>query len=261
MTNEVMVEVRDLAIRFPVYGVDQRSLKKQLAKIAIGGVLGGRGQAGGSNTVAALSHVNLSLRPGDRLALVGPNGAGKTTLLRVIAGVYAPDEGTVETVGKIAGLLDLSLGLQPTATGMENIYLRGLVAGLSKAEIQAKVADIGSFSGLGAFLGLPLKTYSSGMMARLAFAVATSVDADILLMDEWIAVGDADFRDQAQQRLTRMIEQSHIMVLASHEVSLIKSLCNKFMHLEHGTASPVLPVEQIDEFMAARAAERAAAAA
>ncbi|HTI68130.1 MAG TPA: ABC transporter ATP-binding protein [Caulobacteraceae bacterium] len=261
MSSEVAVEVRDLAIRFPVYGADQRSLKKHLAKIAIGGRLGGRGAAGGSNTVSALSHVNLSLRAGDRLALVGPNGSGKTTLLRVIAGVYAPDEGSLETVGKIAGLLDLSLGLQPTATGNENIYLRGLVAGLSKAQIQDKIADIASFSGLGSFLGLPLKTYSSGMMARLAFAVATSVDADILLMDEWIAVGDAEFREAAQARLTRLIEQSHIMVLASHEMSLVKNLCNKFLHLEHGVASPVMPIEAVDEYMAMRAAERVASAA
>jgi lipopolysaccharide transport system ATP-binding protein len=261
MSSQVAIEVHDLAIRFPVYGADQRSLKKHLAKIAIGGAIGGRSSSGGSNTVAALAHVNLSLRAGDRLALVGPNGSGKTTLLRVLAGVYAPDEGTVETVGKIASLLDLSLGLQPTATGNENIYLRGLVAGLSKVQIQEKTAEIAAFSGLGAFLGLPLKTYSSGMLARLAFAVATAVDADILLMDEWIAVGDAEFRDAARARLMGLIEQSHIMVLASHEMSLIKGLCNKFIHLEHGVASPVLPMETVDEFMAAQAAGRVASAA
>jgi lipopolysaccharide transport system ATP-binding protein len=261
MSSEVAIEMRDLAIRFPVYGADQRSLKRSLAKIAIGGAIGGRGAGGGSNTVAALAHVNLSLHAGDRLALVGPNGSGKTTLLRVMAGVYAPDEGSLTTVGKIAGLLDLSLGLQPTATGNENNYLRGLVAGLTKAQIREKTAEIASFSGLGQFLSLPLKTYSSGMLARLAFAVATAVDADILLMDEWIAVGDAEFRDAARARLMRLIEQSHILVLASHEMSLVKGLCNKFMHLEHGVASPVMPIEQIDEFMAAQAAARVASAA
>lgn len=260
MSSEVAIKVEDLAIRFPVYGVDQRSLKKHIAKIAIGGRLGGRG-GDGSNLVAALSHVSLSLKAGDRLALVGPNGSGKTTLLRVLAGVYAPDDGTVETVGKIASLLDLSLGLQPTATGYENIYLRGLVAGLSRAQIRQKTEEIAQFSGLGGFLGLPLKTYSSGMLARLAFAVATAVDADILLMDEWIAVGDAEFRDAAQARLMGLIEQSHIMVLASHEMSLVKRLCNKFLHLEHGVASPVMPIEAVDEFMAAQAAGRVASAA
>jgi lipopolysaccharide transport system ATP-binding protein len=253
------VSVQDLSLRFPIYGADSRSLKKHLARIAIGGRLG---QLDNSSTpiVAALSNVSFELRPGDRLALVGPNGSGKTTLLRVLAGVYAPDDGSVRTNGRIASLLDLSLGLDPTATGMENINLRGLVAGLTRAQIRERLQDIAEFSGLGAYLGLPLKTYSSGMMARLAFAVATSVDADILLMDEWIAVGDADFRDSAERRLMSLVEQAHIMVLASHELSLVKSLCNKFMYMDHGMASPVTPIAGLEDYMAQRAAERAAAA-
>jgi lipopolysaccharide transport system ATP-binding protein len=258
VSKAVSITMENLSIRFPVYGVDQRSLKKHLAKIAIGGRLGSK--AGGSSPiVAALNNVSLKLTAGDRLALVGPNGSGKTTMLRVLAGVYSPDEGSVETVGKVASLLDLSLGLQPTASGNENIYLRGLIAGLSKAQIEEKTARIAEFSGLGGFLDLPLKTYSSGMLARLAFAVATSVDADILLMDEWIAVGDADFRDSARSRLMSLVEQSHIMVLASHDTSLVKGLCNKFLHLEHGVATPIMPIEMLDEFLAARHAKRIAA--
>ena len=260
MSSDVAIILENLSIRFPVYGVDQRSLKKHLARIAIGGRLGTK-NGSHSPVVAALNNVSMKLVAGDRVALVGPNGSGKTTMLRVLAGVYSPDEGSVETVGKIASLLDLTLGLQPTATGHENIYLRGLIAGLSKPQIEEKTAQIAEFSGLGAFLGLPLKTYSSGMLARLAFAVATSVDADILLMDEWIAVGDADFRDSARRRLMGLIEQSHIMVLASHEMSLVKGLCNKFMHLEHGVATPIMPIEALDDFLAQRQAQRVASAA
>ncbi|HTK36827.1 MAG TPA: ABC transporter ATP-binding protein [Caulobacteraceae bacterium] len=260
MSKAVSITVENLSIRFPVYGADQRSLKKHLARIAIGGRLGTK-IGSSSPVVAALSDVSFKLAAGDRVALVGPNGSGKTTMLRVLAGVYSPDEGSVETIGKIASLLDLSLGLQPTANGYENIYLRGLIAGLTKTQIEEKTAQIEAFSGLGAFLGLPLKTYSSGMLARLAFAVATSVDADILLMDEWIAVGDSDFRDSARARLMGLIEKSHIMVLASHEMSLVKGLCNKFMHLEHGSATPIMPIEMLDEFLEQRHAQRVASAA
>jgi lipopolysaccharide transport system ATP-binding protein len=252
------VSVQNLSLRFPVYGADARSLKKHLARIAIGGQLGKLDHSS-TPIVAALSDVSFDLGPGDRLALVGPNGSGKTTLLRVLAGVYAPDDGIVRSSGRIASLLDLSLGLDPTATGFENIHLRGLVAGLSRAQIKQRLEEIAEFSGLGAYLGLPLKTYSAGMMARLAFAVSTAVDADILLMDEWIAVGDADFRESAERRLHSLVEQAHIMVLASHELSLVKSLCNKFMHMEHGVASPVLPMEEVDDFLARRAAARIAA--
>jgi lipopolysaccharide transport system ATP-binding protein len=241
--------VRELSLRFPIIGADSQSLKRYLKQVAIGGVLA-RKHRSHRDALTALRKVNLSLGPGDRLGLIGSNGSGKTTLLRCLAGAYAPDEGYVEVDGRVASLLDLGMGIDPSATGLENIRLRGLVAGLTPKEIAAKIDEIGEFSGLGPFLAMPLKTYSSGMQARLAFATATSVEAEILLMDEWIAVGDAEFRQQAEKRLTSMVEQAHILILASHDASMIRSLCNKVMRMDHGSASDVTPIEQMDELMA-----------
>lgn len=241
------VDVLNLSIRFPVYGSDSRSLKKHFARIAIGGRLGL--ETNSTPIVAALTGVTLSFKAGDRVALVGPNGSGKTTLLRAMAGVYSPDDGHVEVEGRIASLLDLALGIDPSATGYENIRLRGLVAGLTSQEIKEREASIAEFSGLGPFLSFPVKTYSAGMQARLAFATATSVDAEVLLMDEWIAVGDAEFKAQAEERLKGMVERSHIVVLASHDPLLIKQLCNKMVWMDHGSASALMPIEMFDEYM------------
>lgn len=242
------ISVRDLSLNFPIIGADSQSLKRYLKQVAIGGHLGGRKESK-QTALAALRRVNLILEPGDRLGLVGSNGSGKTTLLRCLAGAYAPDEGVVEINGRVASLLDLSMGIDSSATGLENIRLRGLVAGLSPKEIMAKIEEIAEFSGLGPFLAMPMKTYSSGMQARLAFATATSVEAEILLMDEWIAVGDADFRKQAQQRLTSLVERAHILVIASHDSTLLSSICNKVMRMDHGQASEIVPIDQIQELM------------
>ena len=200
--------------------------------------------------VRAVDGAGLVAEPGAIVGLIGANGSGKTTLLRCLAGAYAPDEGFVEVNGRVASLLDLSMGIDASATGLENIRLRGLVAGLTPKEIAAKTDEIADFSGLGPFLAMPMKTYSSGMQARLAFATATSVEAEVLLMDEWIAVGDAGFRAQAQERLTSMLERAHILVIASHEPSLVRSICNKVLRMDHGQASEVVDIVDMDELMA-----------
>ena len=243
------INVSGLSIYFPVIGADGRSLKKHLKQVAVGGGLAKRSTNSSQPRLVALRHVDLSLTAGDRLGLIGSNGSGKTTLLRCLAGAYSPDAGIVEVVGRRASLLDLGLGLDPSATGLENIRLRGMIAGLSREQVDAKLDEIAEFSGLGPFLALPMKTYSSGMLARLAFAAATSVEAEILLMDEWIAVGDAEFRQQAHDRLTSLVEQSHIMVFASHDPNLIRSLCNKVLRMDHGHASEVVPISQMDEWL------------
>jgi lipopolysaccharide transport system ATP-binding protein len=237
----------DLTLRFPVYGVDAKSLKKALARVAVGGRLG---EHAGVTDVTALSGVNLKLRPGDRLGLIGHNGSGKTTLLRALSGAYEPDEGSVEVNGRIAALLDLSLGIDPTASGYENIRLRGRISGLSTKEITQRMDEIAAFTGLGPFLAMPVKTYSAGMQARLAFAAATAVEADVLLMDEWIAVGDADFQKLAHKRLLTLVERAGILVLATHEVPLLKLYCNKVMRMEGGVASEVVDIRRLDEILA-----------
>jgi lipopolysaccharide transport system ATP-binding protein len=242
------IDLRGVTIRFPVYGADQRSFKRQALR-AVGGSLGRRG-TGGPPLVTALQNVTVQLEPGDRLGLVGHNGAGKTTLLRVIAGAYAPDEGVVTVEGKVASLLDLMVGMDPFATGLENIRLRGLVMGLTGKQIKDRTEAVAEFTGLGPFLGMPLKTYSSGMVARLAFAITTSADADILLMDEWIGVGDADFRDQAQKRLMDLVEQSKIFVFASHDFVMLKKMCNKFIGLKGGRSTGLLTTDEMDAFVA-----------
>lgn len=243
------VDVRGLTIRFPIYGADHRSLKRHLTR-AVGGSLGRKG-AGGPPLLTALQNISLNLKAGDRLGLVGHNGAGKTTLLRAIAGAYAPDEGIINVEGRVACLLELMVGMDPFATGMENIRLRGLVMGLTDKQIKARVDEIAEFTGLGPFLGMPIKTYSAGMIARLAFSVTTAVDADILLMDEWIGVGDADFRTQAQNRLIRLVEDSKIFVFASHDFVMLKKMCNKFIGLKGGRCTRIMTeAEELDEFVA-----------
>ena len=244
------ISVEGLSLYFPIIGTDSQSLKRYLKQVAIGGRLAKKNVRSSQPLLVALREVSFSLSPGDRLGLLGSNGSGKTTLLRCLAGAYAPDSGVVEVNGRIASLLDLGLGIDPSATGLENIRIRGLVAGLTPAEISAKTSEIAEFSGLGPFLAMPMKTYSSGMQARLAFATATSVEAEILLMDEWIAVGDADFRAQAHNRLTSMVESAHILVIASHDPTMIRSLCNKVMRMDHGIASEVVPVGEMDELLA-----------
>lgn len=240
-----LIEIRDLTIQFPVYGADHRSIKRQITG-AVGGTLGRSGLTA-LPLVRALHQLNLTLVPGDRLGLIGHNGAGKTTLLRAIAGAYFPDEGSILVEGKVASLLEPTLGMDTFVTGLENIRLRGLLMGLTNKQIEERTEAIAEFTGLGPFLGLPLKTYSAGMIGRLAFAVSTAVDADILLMDEWLGAGDANFRQQAHDRLMDLFSSSKIVVFASHDMGLLRDLCNKFIVLRSGRSSGVLTADELDQ--------------
>lgn len=225
------ISLKNVCVSFPIYGAGSASLKKTLAASVTGGRFG---KETGVNVVEALSNINLELKSGDRLGLLGHNGAGKSTLLRALAGVYEPSAGEFVRYGTVASLIDPSLGIEPDATGLENIMLRGLVMGMSKKQVDDLTPQICEFSGLGEYVNMPVRTYSTGMMMRLAFSISTSVEADILLMDEWLSVGDAEFTEKAEQRMRDVVSKSGILVLASHSMKLIRKECNRVVRLEHG---------------------------
>jgi homopolymeric O-antigen transport system ATP-binding protein len=240
-----------VGVEFPIYQTSARSLKRTALRTLVGGVIGADGDSG-RTIVRALQDVSLDLRPGDRVALMGHNGAGKTTLLRVLAGIYPPTSGAMHGTGRCAPLFDLNVGYDEEATGWECIQLRGLMLGIDRAVMQRKAAEIAAFSELGDYLELPVRTYSSGMLMRLFFSIATSVEADILLMDEWIGVGDEAFMEKANKRLHALIDRAHILVIASHTRSLVGSLCNRGILLEGGRIMCDGPLETIFSAYGAR---------
>jgi len=209
-----------------------------LARRGVGTLNSGPGgvivKSGRRSEVRALDGVSFNLNAGDRLGLIGSNGAGKTTLLKVLYGIYQPSSGSLEINGKIDALFNINLGFRGAATGRRNIELRGLINGWSKHEIAERMDPIIEFSELGDFIDMPLKSYSQGMAARLAFSIATSFEPEILLMDEWIGAGDPAFQEKAKQRMNSMAEKAGIIVLASHNQSLIRRTCNKVLELQAG---------------------------
>lgn len=226
------ITMHSVSVDFPIYNVNLRSLKKQFLKMAIGGTLSN--DAHKCVVIKALDNVSLHLTDGDRVGLIGHNGAGKSTFLRVLANIYEPTMGSISFQGKISPLLDVMLGIDSEATGYENIILRGLLLGLTRKEILAKVDEIAEFTELGDYLYVPISAYSSGMLLRLAFGVATSINSDIVLIDEVVNVGDAAFMAKAEKRLNSLIERCNIVVLASHSNHVIKKFCNKAIVLERG---------------------------
>lgn len=226
-----LLELKNVTVELPVFGFDSASLKKTVART----VTGGRIKFDtGVTVVRALDDVSLTLRDGDRLGIMGHNGAGKTTLLRTLAGVYPPKRGTYRREGTIASFIDPMLGIEMDATGLENIRLRGLVMGLDHAAISRLAPGIAEFSGLGDYLAMPVRTYSAGMLMRLAFSIVTSVRADILLLDEWLSAGDAEFRERADERMREVVASTGILVLATHSADMVRKECNRLIQLAHG---------------------------
>ena len=228
----VAITLEGVCVDYPVYGADSRSIKKSLLRGGIGSRVSH--DAHHRITVHALRDISLQFREGDRIGLVGPNGAGKSTLLRTIAGIYEPARGRVLVDGRVTTLFSLNVGIEEGATGWENITLLGLASGMSRRKIQRSIADIADFSELGEYLDFPLYTYSTGMRARLAFAISTAIEPEVLLMDEWIGAGDASFIEKARDRLNSMVDEAGILVLASHNQNLLKRVCNRIVELEAG---------------------------
>lgn len=241
--NATSLELEHVSISFPIYQGGSRSLKKSLIFRGSGGQLAN--DASQRIVVEALRDVSLHFTPGDRVALVGSNGAGKTTLLRVMAGIYEPVAGLVKTRGRISPMFDIGLGIDNELTGYDNISLRGRILGLSSGEIKERLGDIIAFTELGDYLELPVRTYSSGMMTRLTFAVATCFAPEILLMDEWIVAGDAAFMAKAEERIASFVSQASILVLASHSAEICRRWCNKAVWMEKGEVKATGSVEDI----------------
>ena len=237
------IHIDHVSVQFPIYDADTRSLKTRLMHMTTGGHIGR--DAGNRVCVEALTDVTLAFEHGDRVALVGHNGAGKTTLLRVLAGIYEPVRGTVYREGRTVPLFDIALGMNPEATGFENIGLRGRFLGLDSREIRSRIDEIAEFTELGEYLAMPVRTYSSGMMLRLAFSICTSIQPEIMLMDEWIGVGDASFLAKASQRLNDFVGRAGILVLASHSAALLEANCNKGVLMHAGKVEAFGPISDI----------------
>lgn len=227
----VSIDTYNACVDFPIFDAKSRSLKKAVMSSA-----GGKIGKNSANTVVveALRDINLHLREGDRVGLVGHNGAGKSTLLRLLSGIYEPTRGSADVRGRVAPVFDLGVGMDPEISGYENIIIRGLFLGQTRKQMKAKIDEIAEFSELGDYLQMPLRTYSTGMRVRLALGVVTSIEPEILLLDEGIGAVDAAFMAKARVRLAEMVERSGILVFASHSNDFLAQLCTTALWVDKG---------------------------
>lgn len=242
------IELFGVTLDYPVYSVRAQSLRSSMMKMAVGGRL--MKDQRDIAVVRALSNVAFKVQEGDRLGLIGHNGSGKTTLLKVLAGIYEPTEGVVDIQGRVTSMINLGAGLDPEASGLQNIYNLALMRLIRKSVIKERVPAIVEFSELGAFIDMPVKTYSAGMVARLNFAVATELAADILILDEWLGAGDASFKDKAGERMMNFVDSARLVVIATHDNALIQRVCNKVCVLDGGRMSYFGPMDEYFESIA-----------
>lgn len=237
------IELNNVSVEFPVFNAGGRSLKNRVLKVATGGIIGQRSD--GHVIVKSLSDISFRIQKGEKVGLVGHNGAGKTTLLRVLSRIYHPTVGSAQIEGEVVSLINISLGIDPEATGRENIRLRAAMMGMSRSQLKREMNDVAEFSGLGDFLDMPFRTYSSGMQLRLAFSISTAVRPEILIMDEWLSTGDGEFQNKANQRLNEVLDSTDILVLASHSRELLSNNCTRVMWLEHGSVKMDGPADEV----------------
>lgn len=227
------ITFKDMALDFPVYGTTYgRSLKKELIRVATGGII--KRNPKDMCEIRALDGLNLTIEDGTKLGLIGHNGAGKSTLLRLIAGIYTPTNGAVDVKGLVTPLLDAMFALYEDLTGYENILLRGVLLNLDPKKIKEKEERIIKVSGLGDYIHMPMRTYSTGMKVRLAFSINTCIDPQILIMDELVGAGDESFQKEAKTRLNSMISSAEIFIIASHNINWIRDNCNQVLWLDTG---------------------------
>ena len=226
-----------VCIQYPIYNARSMSLRNQLVRLGTGGNI--EQESGSIQVVTALKNASFTLKKGDRVGLVGHNGAGKSTLLRAMAGIYAPVSGQIKRQGSVATVLELGAAMDVELSGYENIKRMSILMGMSPAQIENTIPEIEAFTELGDFLHLPVRTYSAGMSTRLVFAVATSTNPDILLVDEVFGTGDASFQNKARARMTQLIESVGIFVFASHDRGTMKQYCQRIFRLNHGELTEI----------------------
>jgi ABC-2 type transport system ATP-binding protein len=228
---------QNVSVRYAIYNARSQSLRHQLINISTGGRLSHEVRK--TVSVTALEDVSFVLNDGDRVGLIGHNGAGKTTMLRTMAGIYKPFSGTVVRSGAVTTIIELGAGMDIELTGTENVARMGMLLGYSGEAIKALMPSIVEFADLGNFIDMPVRTYSSGMIMRLMFAVATAKAPEILLLDEMFGVGDKAFQERAEARMHDVINAANILVFASHDIELIKRFCKRIFRLEHGKMEEV----------------------